>query len=139
MESEFRDPETVLIVDGDLAILSLIRGILNRHGHNVLAADSFEKGLNICQSYKPIIELALVEVMMPRMTGPQFAAQARILRPYMRFLYLSGHDCNELTASGILVPGDTFLAKPFLPDVLIKNIRQVLDTQRVATAGSMIH
>ena len=64
---------------------------------------------------------------MPHMNGRQLAAHIRRDRPEMRILYVSGHLESAALKEELEKEGAGFLPKPFLPDALLRAVREVLD------------
>lgn len=73
---------------------------------------------------------------MPRMSGPELAARLAPLHREAKVLYMSGHTDNAIAHHGVLDPGTHFLQKPFVPEILIKKIREVLDELVVSGGAS---
>ena len=129
--------ETVLIVEDEEALRKVTVGILKRQGYRVLEGHNADEALRICAQHDGPIELLLTDVVMPRMNGRQLADRISVLRPGIRVLYMSGYTdgilVNELSA------GAAFLQKPFTRAVLMRKVRETLDSdppQSVVTRGS---
>ena len=69
---------------------------------------------------------------MPEMSGPDLVRQIAPIRPDMRVLYISGYTDEAIVHHGIAESGAAFLQKPFLPDVLARKVREVLDAGAAA-------
>jgi len=75
------------------------------------------------------IDLAVVDVVMPEINGPDLVRQMAPLRPGMNVLYISGYTDEAVVHHGIPETGAAFLQKPFLPDALARKVREVLDSR----------
>ncbi|MGD0499034.1 MAG: response regulator [Bryobacteraceae bacterium] len=119
--------ETILVVEDDARVRKLIVDVLTSRGYQVLAAARGKQALRLCRLHSGAIHLALVDVVMPEMSGPDLVRQIGPLRPTMRVLYISGHAEEAMARHGIPESGLGFLQKPFLPDALARGVRQALD------------
>ena len=72
-----------------------------------------------------MIDLLVTDVIMPGMNGPALAKQVRALRPEIKVLYMTGYS-GEFVRSDMLVPGVSFIQKPFTPADLRRKIRKML-------------
>jgi DNA-binding response OmpR family regulator len=62
---------------------------------------------------------------MPGMTGPELSAQARVIRPELRVLFVSGF-ADEEVLQGLERTGDPLLMKPYTPSDLAARVRALL-------------
>ena len=120
--------ETVLLVEDEDGVRSLVRGILEAGGYKVLEANRPLKAWATCQQFEGPIHLLLTDVVMPQMNGPDLAEKLKSLRPDTKVLYMSGYTDGAILYHGVLEPGTPFLQKPFTPDVLARKVREVLDS-----------
>ncbi len=121
--------ETILLVEDEARVRKLIAGVLASRGYKVLEATRGEEALRYCKTHVGPIDLAVVDVVMPEMSGPDLAREIAPLRPKTRLLYISGYTDEAIVHHGILESGVAFLQKPFLPDVLARKVREVLDAR----------
>ncbi len=117
---------TILVVDDEAGIRSLLRKVLLREGYNVLEATQGREGLEVSKSFKGKIDLLLTDVVMPEMNGIELAQQLHALRPSTRILLISGYmGANALEAEK-LPTGTAFLQKPFTLNALLAKVKEVL-------------
>jgi two-component system cell cycle sensor histidine kinase/response regulator CckA len=95
----------------------------------VLEATRGQEAVRIAKGHKGEIDLAVVDVVMPEMSGPDLIRQIAPRRPHMRVLYISGYTEEAIVHHGIPESGIAFLQKPFVPDTLARMVREVLDTR----------
>jgi CheY-like chemotaxis protein len=119
--------ETILVVEDDAAVRSLIRLALVSSGYKVLETHDSEEALAICNSYEGPIDLLLTDVVMPGMSGPVVAEKVVALHPSIKVLYMSGYTDDAVVLHGVLSASVPFIQKPLSPVTLRKKVRDVLD------------
>ncbi len=118
--------ETVLVVDDEPAIRLLIVDTLADLGYNTIEAGDGHAGLEQLQLH-PEIQLLVTDVGLPKgMNGRQLADAARVARPALQVLFITGYAENAVIGNGQLDPGMHVLTKPFAMDVLATRIREIL-------------
>lgn len=81
------------------------------------------------------IRLAVLDLVLPIMSGLELSARLRRERPDLRLLLVSGYPRGVLAHEGELDPGIPFLAKPFTPERLIREVKRLLDGGAASAAG----
>ncbi|MBI4469601.1 MAG: response regulator [Acidobacteria bacterium] len=119
--------ETILLVEDDDTVRSLIYEVLHGCGYKVLVSASGDLALNICQGYKGRIDLVISDVVMPGVGGPELVGRISLLRPNAKVLYVSGYTEEAMLHRGVLDSGFALLQKPFTPEKLARRVREVLD------------
>jgi PAS domain S-box-containing protein len=123
----FRGSETILLAEDEEAVCSLVRGVLESRGYDVLETKGANDALEIGERHKKHIHLLLTDVVMPQMSGKELAEHLAPLHPETKVLYMSGYADHAVVQHGLLNPGTVFLQKPFTPDALTLKVREVLD------------
>jgi signal transduction histidine kinase/CheY-like chemotaxis protein len=117
-----RGSETVLVVEDEAEVRTLVHAVLAEHGYLVLSAGRPGDAARIAERHAGPIHLLVTDMVMPEMSGPALAQQLIAIRPEMAVLYISGY-------SDLLVgDGHPLLQKPFTPDAVARAVRAVLDT-----------
>jgi len=132
-----RPTATILVVDDEEIVTELLRMILQRSGYTVLTASSGEAALALCQSHQSPVNLALVDVILPGMNGPELRVRLRDVIPDLPVLYMSAYPDGELLRLGVDGTGRDFLRKPFNHLVLLERICDALPgtTERPGPSG----
>ena len=132
------EPKTILVVDDDLSVLSVIKCMLECGDYNVLMAHSAETALRMVERDDLTIDLMLLDVVMPDISGPDLAERILAIRPHLKVLFMSGCTDSEVVRVKILDRALGFLPKPFTSDSLLERVQKVLNpaVQR-AVAGVM--
>src|SRR5258705_11029602 len=103
----------VLIVEDDYATQQALSALLKQMGHEALVADRGDEALRILGSQT--FDVIISDVMMPGMSGIEFASRVRKLRPGVPVVLVTG-DSDGLDA--VLASGAVALLKPYSPDRL---------------------
>ena len=117
---------TILVVDDEPVVLETVRDGLSAHGYEVLMAGGGAEALQIAQAHQGAIALALVDVIMPGMSGPEIAQRLHASRPDLKILFMSGFSTEVVVVHG-LDSGDPLLVKPFSLDTLGRKVHEILD------------
>jgi CheY-like chemotaxis protein len=120
--------ETLLVVEDNETILTLITTALARLGYKVLSACDGPTALDRYGRSEDNIAILVTDVMMPRMTGRELAQKLNALRPAMKVLYASGYSQDVTSRHGVCEPDINFIQKPYTPHGLAARIRLLLDT-----------
>jgi two-component system, cell cycle sensor histidine kinase and response regulator CckA len=118
--------ETVLLVEDEDGVRSLIQLLLQRNGYKVLEAHNAEEALQIVDSNKGRIHLLLTDLILPRLSGRELAERISLQRPEIKCLFMSGYTDDSVVKSGVLDQQTAFLQKPFSMETLLQKIREVL-------------
>jgi two-component system cell cycle sensor histidine kinase/response regulator CckA len=119
--------ETVLLVDDEEMILEVGQALLESLGYTVLVAKGGREALEIYKENRDIIDMIILDMIMPDMGGGETYDHLRAINPEMRILLSSGYSIDG-QAKEILERGcDGFIQKPFNMKELSGKIREILD------------
>ncbi len=121
-----RDGETVLVVDDEPTVRMLVTEVLGELGYAAIEAADGPSGLKVLQS-DARIDLLVTDVGLPGgMNGRQMADAARVVRPGLKVLFITGYAENAAVGNGQLAPGMEVLTKPFAMEALASRIRDMI-------------
>jgi two-component system cell cycle sensor histidine kinase/response regulator CckA len=115
--------ETILVVEDQIEVRSLVQRILEEFGYVVLSAGEIADAFRIVERHGGPIHLLLTDMVMPEMNGPQLSERLVALHQEMAVLYMSGYTDYAIVNHG------RFIQKPFTPDALARKVRAVLDSR----------
>ncbi len=118
--------ETLLLAEDEDGVRALARFTLQQCGYTVLEASDGEEAIRVATNHRERIHLLVTDVVMPGMGGRILAERLLSLDPQMKVLYLSGYTDDAVVRHGILHEEVNFLQKPFSPDALAHQVREVL-------------
>jgi CheY-like chemotaxis protein len=125
--------ETILLVEDEDMVRKLAKNVLELFGYRILEAASGKEALEICEGAGCEIDLLLTDVVMPEMNGRELAVQLLACCPKIGILYMSGYTDNAIVHQGVIDEGAHFVQKPFQTDVLLRKVREVLDSADKST------
>jgi PAS domain S-box-containing protein len=124
---DLRGSETVLLVEDDERVRAAARKILESNGYTVMATRDAPEALAVAQTRHGRIDLAIADVVMPGMSGPDLIERLETLMPGLRVLFMSGHVDGSRFGSDVK-PGVDLIQKPFTPVTLLRRVREALDS-----------
>lgn len=120
--------ETILVVEDEPGVLSLIKRVLEVSGYVVHTAANGGEALLICEREGVSIRLIITDMVMPEMSGRELTERLSKICPNMKVLYMSGYTEEAAVNHGILDHGMHFISKPFSLTDLTAKVREVLDS-----------
>ncbi len=124
-EPHERDRGTVLVIDDDPDMLTVLRPLLRAEGFNVLTAVSGAKGLDMLRYCQRDVRVVVLDYNMPRLNGAETLMYLRKLNPHVKVLALTGVETNLLPES-FRTGVDRVLAKPYTNSQLINTLNGLL-------------
>ncbi|MBB5695782.1 PAS domain-containing protein [Muricoccus pecuniae] len=118
--------ETVLVVDDEPTVRMLVMDVLEDLGYAAIEASDGPSGLKVLQS-DARIDLLVSDVGLPGgMNGRQMADAARVSRPDLKVLFITGYAENAVVGHGYLDPGMHVITKPFAMETLASWIKELI-------------
>ena len=118
--------ETILLVEDEPAILTMIGMMLENCGYTVISAASPGKALNIATEFTDAIHVLFTDVVMPEMNGRDLATRLKSIFPEIKCLFISGYTADVIARHGILERDIDFIQKPFSMHELSAKIGEIL-------------
>jgi CheY-like chemotaxis protein len=118
--------KTVLIVDDEPSVRMLVTDVLEELGYASIEAADGPAGLRILES-EAVVDLLITDVGLPGgINGRQLADAARVTRPELKVLFITGYAENAIIGSGQLAPGMRVLTKPFVVETLATRVHDMI-------------
>ena len=118
--------ETVLVVDDEPTVRMLVAEVLEDLGYTAIEAADGTAALKVLHS-DARIDLLVTDVGLPGgLNGRQVADAARVVRPRLNVLFITGYAESAVLSHGHLEPGMHVMTKPFPMDVLAARIREII-------------
>jgi two-component system, cell cycle sensor histidine kinase and response regulator CckA len=131
-DAVLRGTETILLVEDEDALRRAAAEFLRLRGYTVLEARDGLDALAVTKNYGSTIDLAVTDVVMPRMSGGALAKELLTRRPETRVLFLSGYAGQTVLDHEVVNVESNFLQKPFTLKQLAGKVRAVLEHSRNA-------
>ncbi|MEQ8819254.1 MAG: response regulator [Sumerlaeia bacterium] len=119
--------ETILLVEDDPSVLSLLERTLDNFGYRVLAARNGMEALELAELHSMTFDLLVSDVNLPKMNGRVLGERLREKRPDLKVLYICGYTDDVLLRQGLIVGNMRLINKPFSPRRLVREVRRSLD------------
>jgi len=120
------DPKTILVVDDDLSVLTVVKCMLESSDYNVLLANNADVAVRMAERDDLSIDLLLTDVVMPDLNGPDLAQRIQAIRPEIKVLFMSGCTDSDVVRVKVLGHEMGFLPKPFTSDSLLETVQRIL-------------
>jgi PAS domain S-box-containing protein len=121
--------ETILIVEDEEAVRNLVCHILKALGYTVLEASNGVDALLYLEQHHDPIHLIITDVIMPLMSGREFADKALLKHQDIKVLFMSGYTNEAIAHHDVLDSVNAFIQKPFTTASLASKVREVLDAE----------
>jgi two-component system, cell cycle sensor histidine kinase and response regulator CckA len=123
--------ELILIVDDETEIREIATSLLSVQGYRVLAAKDGMQAYSQLLQHGSDIRLLITDLGMPELDGSALCIMARRQFPDIQIIVMSGKGSAVAVDAGYKDHSDAFLQKPFLPDVLLNAVDELISRKRV--------
>ncbi len=125
IEMQWGDGETVLVVEDEQVVRDLIVEALLELGYKALQATDGLAGLRILESAERV-DLLVTDVGLPVLNGRQLADHARVRRPDLKVLFMTGYAETAASSASFLGSGMAMMTKPFAVDAFMQRVRAMI-------------
>ncbi len=124
--------ETILVAEDEEFVRKPLLQILKSAGYSIFTACDGKEAVSIFNANADKISLALLDIVMPKMSGDEVYKQVKKINPDIRVLFSSGYNPSEVAADFINTEGLNLISKPYNPRELLSTIRKILDNGQIA-------
>jgi two-component system cell cycle sensor histidine kinase/response regulator CckA len=125
--TEARGRETILVVEDEENVRSLVRHVLEGQGYAVLEASGAREAMYVHENQAGRIDCLLTDVMLPGKSGRELARELIEVRPATKIIFMSGYTEDSVLRTEIERSKALFLGKPFSPTLLARTVRAALE------------
>lgn len=119
--------ETILVVEDDLGLRTMVGFLLRSHGYRLLEASHPTEAESLVRHCIDPIHLVLMDVTLPGINGYELARILLDLRSFPAMLFVSGYEQDFFDVDRTICVKNAFLLKPFGLNVLVTKIHELLE------------
>ncbi|MGA8767082.1 MAG: response regulator [Candidatus Acidiferrales bacterium] len=125
--------ETILVAEDHEGLRQLALETLTSLGYQVMLETDGEQAVADFRANRDQISLALLDVMLPKLSGPEICAVIRKEKPELAVIFATGYSRDMAQLQRARQEGLPVLQKPYSPRDLARKVRETLDQQVLAT------
>jgi signal transduction histidine kinase len=122
--------ETILVAEDNAALGALAEEVLSSQGYRVIVAKDGTEAVRLFSENPERFALVFLDVVMPKLGGPEAFSQMIAIRPNLPVIFASGHAAETASLNSTMPTGAVFLQKPYMPQSLAESVRAVLDRKQ---------
>ena len=122
-----RGSETILVAEDHDELRELAKEVLESLGYHVLLAETGEQAIQIFMDDHRLIDLVLLDVVMPEMGGPAALEKMLKIKPSLRAIFATGYTAEVESVRSMTQNGALLLQKPYTSRELGQIVRLLLD------------
>ncbi len=116
----------ILVAEDDADVRQLTRTVLENFGYTVIEAMDGDDAVQQFTSHQDMIQLLLLDVIMPRKNGKEVCEEIRKIKPDVKVIFTSGYPSDVIRQKGVLDETDLFLFKPASPRETLRMVQDAL-------------
>ncbi len=126
--------ETILLAEDEDAVREWVTEVLEEAGYAVLQAENGQAALQLFEEHADSVDLALIDAVMPELSGFDLCQHILGRRPDVKILFCSGYSVNTIPGDFLEENNLQLLQKPFISETLLRCVRETLDGQPALAA-----
>ncbi|HOH37270.1 MAG TPA: response regulator, partial [Spirochaetota bacterium] len=119
--------ETILLAEDNETLREINSKVLKSYGYTVIPAEDGEEAITEFRKNKDIVDLIILDIIMPKKNGREVFDEAKQLKPDIKVLFTSGYPADLIAKQGVLEQGIHFIPKPSPTNKILIKIREILD------------
>jgi DNA-binding NtrC family response regulator len=123
-----RGSGSILLIDDEDVVLSSTEALLSELGYNIYTANSGQAGIDIYTKNHGIIDLVILDMIMPEMDGSACFSALKTINPQVKIIISSGYATSERIKEVKKLGANTFLQKPYSVSTLSSAVRRELQS-----------
>jgi CheY-like chemotaxis protein len=128
--------ETILVAEDHEGTRAVANEVLISHGYKTILAADGREALRLFRQDPLRIDLAILDVAMPGLSGTEAFALMSAIRPDLPVVFTSGHTSESASLNSKMAAGAVFLQKPYALKALCQTVRSTLDRHRKSSPKS---
>ena len=128
--------ETILVAEDHEAAREVARETLASLGYQVLLASDGQEAVRLAQAQHASISLVVLDVLLPRLSGPGAYTRMCALKPRLPVIFTTGGSAQIALPSRMMEQGTAVLEKPYSTETLARKVRELLDLARLPTESA---
>ena len=116
---------TILLAEDDPDVRAFVCSLLEQQGYDVLLAENGRQSLELCRRHNGVIHALITDVVMPEINGRELAERAKLLRPELKVVFMSGYVDRGPKDDNASNPSYAFLEKPFSAETLLDTVKSL--------------
>ncbi len=119
--------KVVLVVDDEPIMRKIAVKVLQSAGYKVLYAEDGEEGLEVFKENKDEVQLVVLDMLMPKMSGKETYIEMKLIDPNVKVLLTSGFREDERVDDILKMGVEEFIEKPYTFTQLTQAVQKILN------------